>query len=315
MPKLQNLKIIILIFAAVGIFVFPAFALASPNFRLEVTPAVIDEKGKKRDIFKESLVIENTSKGKLDVYTFVNNISIEDGKQEFLSLAGADLADSLANWIEIPRSMLELGPGESKKIDFKIQINLRAEPGEYHALISFADGSTRSEAEQKLKESPSIMVNIEVEEDIVEYMQLINFFPEKSIMSSPATFFYNIENIGNQTLIPSGEIRIYDSRGREIASAPINKNMAAIEPGSAARLSSVWIAEKEIGRYKAVFNLEYGKKQRGNLQDTVYFWLIPQKEFLLVILTLIFGNIFFVIIWRYGYNLRQSRPNCNKNQR
>lgn len=262
-----------------------------------VTPAVIDLKAKARDILTESITLANTASRKLNIYTFVNNIAVEEGRQEFLDPSRADRETSLANWIEISRGVAELLPKEKKQIDFEIDVFLRAKPGMYHAFISFGEGSTRDEAEKNISSAPAVTVNLEVGEDIKEKLQLKKFIPDKVFFSGfPASFIYEIENIGNRPASPAGEIRIYNRRGEEVASIEVNDKHAAIEPQSSLRLASVWSNGPQIsstmlasvlpldgnfGRYKAILDLEYGATQRGTLQDTIFFWVIPLPELLM----------------------------------
>lgn len=276
------------------------FFVASPVFAgLSITPSVMDEKGLPREIFKYSLTIENTGDKRLTLYTFVNNISSEDGKQDFESLSGSDLADSLANWISISRATIDLDAGETKTINYEIQINLRATPGDYHAVIAFADGSTMAEAEKKPKLA-SLLVNIEVLDDIREEMQLKKF-SAKTVSDFPIVFNYAVENIGNRALVPSGKILIYDYQGKEIASVPINEKAVFIEPGAMADLSAVWEGKNRWGRFKAFLDIKYGGAQRGSLQDTIYFWAIPNPKLILLIIILILGNILFAFLWYKNY--------------
>ncbi|MBI2030269.1 hypothetical protein HYT05_01460, partial [Candidatus Kaiserbacteria bacterium] len=79
---------------------------------LSIKPVVIDEKSAPRDILKETITITNTSSRKLTLYPAVNNVRPADGEEAFESAKGSDdLADSLANWIELSRGVIELGPG------------------------------------------------------------------------------------------------------------------------------------------------------------------------------------------------------------
>lgn len=270
-----------------------------------VTPVVIDEKAKARDILKESVTLTNNTVRKLNVYTFVNNISTREGEQEFLDPSKALHASSLANWIEISRGVIELLPQDIKKIDFLIRVNLRAKPGVYHALISFAEGSTRDIAKNKLSSSPSVTVNLEIIEDVKEYLQLKKFVPDKTFFSSfPISFSYELENTGNRPLTPSGEIRIYNRRGEEVAVIEMNQEGTTLEPDTTFQLAGLWQGSttsrtfanigqgaKEFGRYKALLSLEYGVKQRGTLQDTVFFWVIPWQQVLII-----FGGLAIIII-------------------
>jgi len=294
-------------FALLYFFVFSYEVLAAATF--SVTPVIIDGKAKPRDILNESITLSSTSGRKLNVYTFVNNIATIEGRQEFLDPSKTDHSLSLANWIVISRGVIELSTGEKKIIDFRINVNLRAKPGIYHAVISFVEGPTRAYAEKRLEEAPKVTVNLEVIEDIKERLQLKRFIPDKTFFSGfPVSFSYELENIGNRPTAHSGEIRIYNRRGEEVAAITVNEKSISLEPDAAIELASVWQKTEtvgnlasaggafgEFGRYKAFLDLEYGSKQTGTIQDTVFFWVIPWQKIIVMFVVL----AFFVILITY----------------
>src|SRR5688572_7568545 len=106
---------------------FALCALPLPSFAaqdLTVTPVVIDERGKARDIINETISITNTSGHKLTLYPSVNDVRHADGAQAFEQASTADEASrSLSNWIELSRGVIELGPGEEKTVQFVIRIS------------------------------------------------------------------------------------------------------------------------------------------------------------------------------------------------
>ncbi len=287
---------------------------------LSVAPVIIDEKAKARDILEESVTLTNDTERKLNVYTFVNNVVIEEGKQEFLDPSRADQSSSLANWIMIRRGVIELLPGEKKKIDFDIEVNLRAKPGMYHALISFAEAPTRDDAEARIAGAPLVTVNLEVLEDIKERLQLKKFIPDKIFFSgSSPSFSYELENIGNQTLAPSGEIRIYSRGGEEVATIDANQDSAALDPNTKKQFASIWHSAKGFGRYKALINLEYGAKNAA-IYDTVYFWIVPWQKILIIfgILALMITLITYFLHRKYERRRNSliqnyTRSNTRKN--
>jgi len=310
----QWLKRAAALFVAICLFSFIAICGAHPVFAADITvsPVIIDEKGKARDILNGFVTITNVSGRKQDIYAAVNNVSEDEGKQEFKSLSGADLATSLANWILFPRGVIELMPGESKKIDFKIEINVRAEPGEYHAIIVFGAGSSASEAEKTIGAVPSLSINVEVLDDAKEQMQIKEFKTEKTISWPPAAFSYVIENIGNRPQTPGGEIRLYNRRGKEIAVLKINEKKIIVEPNATVKLTAVWEGGQGFGKYKAFLNLTYGEKQRGILQDTIYFWVLPERNLALLIIGLILGNFLFAALWYFAYEKYAKRRTAKK---
>lgn len=245
---------------------------------ISVTPVVIDLKAKTRDIIKETITVRNSGSYKTNIYVFVNNIAPKEGTQGFVSYQESDKTTSLANWIEITRGVIELGPGEERTLDMRIDIHPEASAGVRHAMIAFSEGSTRKEAGDYLTSGAQVAINLEVVEDIKERLQLRKFVSDKTFFTSfPITFSYEIENIGNREQLPHGTIRIYNRRGEEVAEVTANDGKAALEPDANKLLASAWQGGEGslLGKYKAVLDLEYGSKGTATLQDTIFFWVVP----------------------------------------
>jgi hypothetical protein len=257
----------------------PLVSYAEETSELTALPVVVDEKAKARDILKETITITNNGQRKLTLYPSVNDVSPQEGQEAFVAAqGGADRKDSLANWIEISRGVIELNPGESREVPFVIRVNLNALPGTYHADISFYQGSTRPGAEAT-RPLAVVTVNTEVQADIKEAMQLNKFITDSFFFSGDDVLFsYQVQNIGNQELKPKGEIRIYDRKGREVASVPVNADGKSLTPDQESQLASAWSGAKGFGKFKAFLNIDYGNNQSGTLQDTVFFWIIPWQQ-------------------------------------
>ncbi len=264
------------------LFILPGIPAVSAAF-VSITPAVIDVKAKPRDILKESVTITNTDNFKQTIYIFVNNISSAAGQQAFVGPAAANLAESLANWVEISRGVIALRPGETKEIEFLLRVDMNAKPGMYHGVITFAPGGSRLEAERGQKDSPTASINAEILDDGKEILQLKKFMPEKRFFSGwPVSFSLELKNSGNRTVTPRGEIRVYDRKGAEVADIAVNQNAEAVEPKDIKGWEIKWERGLGFGRYKALLNLEYGESERGSLQDTVFFWVFPWLKILIV---------------------------------
>ncbi len=279
----------------VGIlFVFAFFAympfLDAHAADITVVPVVVDKKAKVRDILKESFTIKNETSRKVNLFPSVNDIHTEDGKQVFVSAQDAtDREASLSNWIELSRGAIELNPGEERVIPYVVRVTANALPGTYHASISFAEGSIRDEARAI---SAAITVNVEIQADIKEQLQLNKFISDSIFFSGDDVVFnYSLENIGNQPLQPKGEIRIYDRRGREVAAIPVNENGKSVSPDAAEQLASVWETASGFGKYKAFLNVDYGSANKAQVQDTVFFWIIPWQQ----LLGLFVGSLIVII--------------------
>ena len=278
------------------IAIIPHVALADSSQDLSITPVVIDEKGKAQDIINETLSITNTSDHKLDLYPSVNDVKDDSGTQAFSYAYNADQAsNSLANWIELSRGVIELGPGEEKSVPFVIRINSSAVSGSYHAVITFASGETRDIAS---KNGPlaSLTVNLDLQADVKELMQLNRFTTDNVVFTGDDVLFkYQLQNIGNQDLDPKGEIRIYDRHGEEVASVDVNNEGKVISPDQVSQLASVWSGASGFGKYKAVIDVEYGKSQVASVQDETYFWVVPWKEVLGITIATLIAVIFLAL--------------------
>lgn len=287
------------IFALLSVIsVAPVFVRADSSPDLTAVPVVVDEKAKARDILKETLTITNTSQRKLTLYPAVNDVKPQEGQEAFVSAQNAaDKQDSLANWIELSRGVVELSPGETRQIPFVIRVSLNALPNTYHADISFFEGSNREEAERR-NPLAVITVNTEVQADIKESMQLNKFVTDGFFFSGDDVLFnFQVENIGNQELKPKGEIRIYDRKGREVISIPVNAEGKTLTPDQKAQLASAWSAAQGFGKFKAFLNIDYGNNQSGKLQDTVFFWIIPWQQllaiFVISVVAIIISALYF----------------------
>jgi len=286
----------------------PASVFAFSSDKLSVTPVVIDGKAKPRDILKESITITNTAEHLLTLYPSVNDVEPAEGEQSFVpAQSSLDLADSLANWIELSRGVIELKPGESKEVPFIIHVNMNGKTGVYHAQISFAHGTTRADAEA-VGPLATVTVNLEVQDDVKEVLQLGKFSTGRFFLAGDdVRFDYLLENIGNQELLPRGEIRVYDRRGQEVASVDVNKDGKAVSPDQMAQLASVWAAAEGFGQYKALLTVYYGKSQTASVQDTVFFWVVPWKQLAALFILGLAAAIFFAFYFHRMIELRHAR--------
>ncbi len=286
-----------IVYIAIIIFIFTPFlkVKAIENHGIVVNPAIIDEKAEARDILEYVVKVKNERSSRVSLYPIVNDVLKEGGKQEFLDPGLLDKAVSLARWIKFSRGVIELMPGEEKEVDLTINVNLSAKPGKYYATIVFANGSNLPAAEETAKElnQPQLAINIEVEEHVVEKLQILQFKTEKNInLSLPVSFILDIENTGNRELEPKGAISIYNRKGEEVDLIDINSDKLKIGPNENKNIVFSWQAPKSLGKYKAKLNIEYGDKESRDLQDTIYFWVLPW-----ITLSFFIGLVFILIVF------------------
>ncbi len=267
-----------------------------------VTPLVISEKGKPRDIIKSALTLTNLTNQRVDVYVAVRDFDPAVGERSApVASSSAVAAESLARWIEITRGVITLEPRESLQVPYLVHINLRAKPGRYYATLVFGAGASRKNAFSEGAHTVRALMAVEVADDAVARLQLDTFAPESPVFSGDtATFTFALKNVGNRAVVPRGEIRIYNRRGQEVASLPANSAAQALLPSGMQQWAAVWDAQGRFGKYKALLDLSYG--QAGTVQDTIYFWVFPWKEVLVGIALL----LILIISTTYVLHLRAT---------
>ena len=266
-----------------GLFALPAHAQTSPD--LVVTPVVIDEKVKQRDIVKESIMVKNNTNHVLDLYPSVNDINPQLGEQGFSRADDSTaLSDSLANWIELSRGEIQLGPGEEKAVPFIIRVNMNAVANSYHAQISLTAGGTRAEADSK-PPLGVIMVNVEVQADIKELLQLNKFTTDNIFFSGDDVLFnYQLQNIGNQNLAPKGQVHIYNRKGEEVATVDVNKDGKIDEKRRTYAPLGLWYSNSDYRDIESVMfagNTHHSWSlllQRRGLSEKFASWKEPHQD-------------------------------------
>ncbi len=276
---------------------------ASLSGKIEVIPSIIDGKAKARDILKYSIRIKNNTDRQVGLYPMVNDISATEGKQEFIEPSILDKKTSLARWITFTRGFQTISSGEEITIPLEIKVDLSAIPGKRYAVISFPQGANRYEAEKRADNAPKVTINILVEEEVIERAQIKNFSTSKNIyVKFPVDFSIDIENFGNKKINPQGIIIVFNRRGEEVSSLDINGSSEQIDIGSTKKVVSKWADGRGFGKFKAKLEIEYGSKDKRDLQDTIYFWVLPIPLLVLFfVVTFILILVVTVILFKKTY--------------
>lgn len=284
---------------------FPSFSSAQVSYT--VTPRVIDVTAAARDIITRTITIENTGVSMTSIFPSVNEITLDEGGDitEFKGPTAVDRTSAVTSWIEIPRKEIRIAPGETGDVTMTIRMNPNTQPGEYHALLGFGYGRIRDDAENQVKagRAPSIVVTIRVEDTSVERVDLAGFVIDKFITSNNnEAVSYTLKNPGDTTVIPQGEIIVYDDSGKEVATIVANPDNISLAPGEEKKLTSPMPTDGLIGQYKGFLSVSYGAAQAGALYDTAFFYVLPWQKILLIFLVVAFVAVALTIYLyrRYG---------------
>jgi hypothetical protein len=268
--------LIVFLFALVACF--PTQYIQATGFN--VRPLLIDVAGLPRDVVTKTVVLKNDYPDrKLVVFATVNEISVDKSGEikEFVSPVMTDRSVTMTSWIEVRRARIEIPAGEEIEVPITFRISPTAEPGDYHAFVGFVPTTNRPTAESiALKgEASGVVIKVSVTDKRVNSLRLKNFLIDRVQLTGDGVVKIGIENTGDLSSVPSGEIIFYDSRGVEVNSVPVNEESISIEPGGDAVLTAMLPMAGEVGKFKASLNLRYGENQRAQLQDATFFYQIP----------------------------------------
>lgn len=268
--------------------------------QVSVTPSVIDESFLESEIGKYNIKLKNNGTRKLSIYATVNNVNEEKGKISFSTVNSEERKTSAANWVEIKRGVIEILPGEEVSVPLNIKIAANAEPGKYYVSVSFPYGSNRKQAEDSMREKSfaELRLNLEIKENVIEKAQVKKFLSSKSLfLSDKIDFEIGIENFGNKAIDPHGFIYIYNRKGAEIGKIEIKKGEHKLGSEQASEIKKQWLNSFGSGKYKAKLEMEYGEKDKRDIQDTLFFWVLtPKLLFLFTFFSilLVFLSAFFI---------------------
>jgi hypothetical protein len=277
-------------------FFLPTGAKAVMSFDLTATPSVIDVTPceKSQICLKEDIAIKNNSAQQADVYAQVNDLSATSGIISYADPSQLPADASLVRWIDFYRAAITIPPGQTAVKTLTITASPHAQPGKYHAIISFPVGNNLSEAQtaDQLLNEAKVQINMEVVAHRVEQAEINIFQPAAALFTkNNISFNLKIKNIGTEAAVPAGEITIYDKSGRDVAAIPIAA--ATIAPNEIKIFPAAAKLNIGPGKFKAILNLNYGQDNGKNLTDIVYFSYLPLNLFL-VLLALILGIIIVV---------------------
>ncbi len=298
-----------------SLFCLP-FVVQAQSEGIIISPHIIDEKVLANDLLKYDIKIKNNSSAKANLYAMVNDMSESDGEMEFIDPSSLDKDTSVARWIKFKRGVIELMPGEEIIVPLEINISSTAIVGKRFARIALPNGSNRSIAGSNMsnKSYAQLNINIEIEENIIEKAQVKNFSSKSRVyLTPPASFIVNLNNFGNQDIRPKGNIYIYDRRGKEVAKIDANAETELVSPGESWEQIINWDEATGFGKFKAKLEIEYGEKDKRDLQDTVFFWIFPWKILLAFFVgTFVFLVLMVTLIFKRTYRHSHAHPGARE---
>ena len=302
----KKIFIFTIILIAVSFFAVPLKFVQAQKVGIKISPTKFEEMvdpGEKLDLV---LKVGNESSDPKTFFVYLKDFRAdgESGKPKLIA-PGTEKGYYLASWIDITGEGTEFAPGEEKSIAFSINVPADIGPGGYYGGIYFGTepprfnvGSEDKGAGMSIAQQSGSLVLLRVKGDVFEEANIREFNTDKEVYNTPfeVEFLIRIENKGNVHVKPVGNIFITNMFGKEVDSIIVNENGGNILPQSIRRYTETWEDSSGFGRYKASLGLSYGApvnlggQGKQSLYTEKYFWIIPWR----IIIPLILGFIFMI---------------------
>jgi hypothetical protein len=300
---LMNVVVQRIIVAVLGLVMLltgiaPAFAADPPaqsgGQGLEISPPVIELAGTPGQTATTSIRLRNVTKGDLVVNGQADDFGAkgENGEPQILLDEKEASRYSLKFWVQaVPSFRLKSQEVRTAQISFMVPQN--AEPGGHYGVIRFTGVPPELEGTGvSLSASLGSLVLMRVGGNIKEDLSVAEFFAGKNgkkgglFESGPVTLTERIKNNGSVHVKPVGNVEVFDSFGKKVASVPVSNPARNVLPDSIRRFDQSLTNKGMLGRYTAKFSVSYGSGKTLSSQ-TLAFWVIPWKLILLVLLVLV----------------------------
>lgn len=260
------------------LMVIPSISVAN---EITVRPFLIDKTLVPRESATEMIKIKSSYPNRKSIlYATVNEITIgADGEiREFISPVMTDRKTTITSWIEISRGRIEVLPGEEVEIPITVTAHPYAEPGEYHAFIGIVETPKRDTAEAIAMNgnAQGVILKVTIADERVDSMRVSSMQVDRFVTDPDSQMvLVTVQNPGELSSAPEGELVFYNSRGIELAAVPVNEMKQTIAPGEEKTFEVQVPFGNDVGRFKANLNLRYGANQRASLYDTTSFFMLP----------------------------------------
>ncbi len=270
--KLKLVTIVILSF-----FLFFPFrsAQAQEVVTLSVSPPVFELTANPGDELKNVIRVSNPHEEPVKVSVDTRNF-VAVGEGGSVGLTEEKTPYSLASWISVSPTEVEI-PGESSRyFNIKTEIPLNAEPGGHFGSVVFkTGGGTVAETGAAVTQELGSLFLLRVSGKVNEDGRVESFSTEKQFWEyGPVRFDLRVKNNGNVHIKPQGKIVIKDMLGREVTEVEVDPQN--VLPDAVRKFSPTWEKEILFGKYTATASLVYGSNS-DVLSASTSFYAFPYK--------------------------------------
>lgn len=314
----KYLLTIAVILAAIVFFLFSSSVAWAQSVGIRISPVRIEDIVDNEQVISETLKVTNQSNSPRTLYAYIRDFRAEgeSGSPRLLA-PGSEPGPYLASWIDITSEGVEFEPSEEKTIPFTIRVPSNVGPGGYYGAILFGtkpprlflEGADKG-AGMAIAQQTGTLILMRVKGETDEEAKIREFTTSRGIYGTPydVEFVIRIENNGNVHVKPVGAITLFNMFGKEVGRVSVNESGANVLPDSIRRFTENWAGVNGFGRYTARLGLSYGAstEQGGqgkqSLFTEAYFWIIPWKILIPMLVALIILFALLIILLKLYKN-------------
>ena len=268
----------------------------------------VDLSGNPGETLDSTTKVTNLSEDTLKIKSELQDFIVESDNGVPTFVESGSTIWSMSKWIGFAEEYQEflLEPNESKDIPFTIDIPQDATPGGHYTSILFTPIIVEENIAGPLIEHKiGTHVKLTVSGDIRESAEITDFVAPYFSEYGPTPLSIKILNDGNTHIPVSGNVTIKNTVGKQVAEWEIKP--ANVFPTAVRLWETEWKGKWRFGIYKAEVDLTYGVTDTP-LNSYVYFWIIPWK----IVLGILVIMISLIII---GYNKEKRRKIAKKKRK
>lgn len=305
-------------FAAFSLVLFVSATRSAPGeTTIKVTPSILEKMVKPGEVYSSQTKIANDSPQEITLYPYLKDFKAaaeDDSGRAELIVPGTETGNYISSWIDISTEGITLAPGEEKSVSYTMTIPSNVGPGGYYGAIVFGTqapklrpGEADTGAAIGIAQQAASLLLLQVKGIADERADVREFKTDKQFYSAPfdVKFTTKINNLGNVHIKPRGVIEIKNMLGKKVMTLTVNEESGNILPKSMRTFSNAWKDKIGFGKYEASLALSYGtpSDQGGEGRKTLtmfwYFWILPAKIVISVILSLLVLIALFVVFLRH----------------
>ena len=200
---------------------------------------------------------------------------------------------SLKKWVTINPLEFTLEPGESKFVDFMIEVPENAEPGgKYGSILASPTAVIGEEVTGAAVFSKvGSLLLLTIAGEVREELRVKEFIAPSFLETGPVPFTIRFENTGTVHVRPRGFITITNWQGKKVADVEFSQ--LNVIPGAVRKIEASWDNKWLLGKYTATLVGIYGTANLPLNPPVLTFWVFPWKIILGAFLVLFLILLFF----------------------